>query len=349
MINNTGDLWLPDGRLIYSVRESGITGDTCNYWVMKLDEHTGQPAEKPRRLTNFAGVCPDYTSATHDGRRLTFLQSSGHGTGYVADLVAGGTRISNPRHFTLDESDNVLTDWTPDGKTVILVSNRDGHYGIYKQSLNAETPELMAANNAGHFGDARLSPDGRWIIAIFYPDAGSASTSSQLMRVPINGGPPEVIFPIRSWGYALCAKAPSILCVLAEATDDRKQMIVAFDPIQGRGPVLGRFDLDATDDRWLCAISPDGSRLAAIRGPASPIQIRSLKEDGTTQVVRPRLDNIPDSGLGADGQELFVSSAIQGGANFARRSARQHQNPVEERCSIQSRTSVARRPPPGDL
>ena len=58
-------------------------------------------------------------------------------------------------------------------------------------------------------------------------------------------------------------------------------IVTSFDPIQGRGPVLGRFDLVAPEDRRLCAISPDGTRLAAIRGPASPTQIRSLK-DGTT-------------------------------------------------------------------
>ena len=42
--------WLPDGRLIYPVREPGAIGDTCNYWAMRLETRTGQTIEKPRQL-----------------------------------------------------------------------------------------------------------------------------------------------------------------------------------------------------------------------------------------------------------------------------------------------------------
>jgi Tol biopolymer transport system component len=240
MLNNTGGLWLPDGRLIYSVRESGITGDTCNFWVLKLDERTGQATEKPRRLTNFAGVCPDYTSATHDGRRLTFLQSSGHGTGYLADVAAGGTRISNPRHFTLDESDNLLTDWTLDGKTVILLSNRDGHYGIYNQSLNAETPELMAANNGGLFGDARLSPDGRWIIAIFYPGCRERIDVIPTRARSHEWGPPRSDISDTVLGLRpVCQGSINCVCPCGGDRGPKEDDSDLFRPCQGSGPGAG--------------------------------------------------------------------------------------------------------------
>jgi hypothetical protein len=91
--------------------------------------------------------------------------------------------------------------------------------------------------------------------------------------------------------------------------------VTSFDPVKGRGPVLGRFDLDTDEDGWLCAISPYGTHLAAIRGPAGPIQIRSLK-DGTTLVLRVGLDNIRTLDWAADGQGLFVSHAIQGGSEL---------------------------------
>jgi hypothetical protein len=49
--------------------------------------------------------------------------------------------------------------------------------------------------------------------------------------------------------------------------------------MKGSGPELARFDLDGELDVLdvpMCAVSPDGTRLAIARGPESPIEIRSL-------------------------------------------------------------------------
>ena len=53
------------------------------------------------------------------------------------------------------------------------------------------------------------------------------------------------------------------LCVIAERSDDRKQMIVTgFDPLKGRVRELARFDvdpaLDVNVDNLICVLSPDG-------------------------------------------------------------------------------------------
>ena len=93
------------------------------------------------------------------------------------------------------------------------------------------------------------------------------------MRVPLSGGSPELILSMRPLSLSFCARPPSHLCAIAEPTEDGKQIIVTgFDPVRGRGPELARFDLDRKDNRWLCEISPDGTRLAAVRGPVGPIQ-----------------------------------------------------------------------------
>jgi Tol biopolymer transport system component len=88
---------------------------------MRVDVRTGELIEKPKRLTNWTGFCSSNANITADGKRLAFLQSSGeHGTAYVADLDASGTRIGNPRHFTLQEDDESIGDWTADSKAVIV-------------------------------------------------------------------------------------------------------------------------------------------------------------------------------------------------------------------------------------
>jgi Tol biopolymer transport system component len=38
--------WSPDGRIIYSLRERGLAGYSCNYWGLRMDPRTGTPWKK---------------------------------------------------------------------------------------------------------------------------------------------------------------------------------------------------------------------------------------------------------------------------------------------------------------
>jgi serine/threonine protein kinase len=314
----TGDsAWLPDGRLIYSVIEPQPVGRTCNYWEVRLDTRTGRPLEKPKQLTNWTRFCPGGTSATVDGKRLAFVDvSSGHGTGYMADLEAGGTRLVNSRHFTLDEGNDFIADWTADSKTVIIGMDRGDHYEIQRQLLSADTPELVMSGT-GSIEDADVSPDGKWVIVQVRSVSGGLSTPVQLMRVPITGGSPELIFQISEGSSIHCARQPTTFCAVAERSKDRKQMIVtAFDPIKGRGSELARFDVDPNFDQTVnnfsWDISPDGMRLAAARGMDGYLQIRSVRS-GTTHVIRLKgLNDIEIEGWAADGRGFLVSNGSGG-------------------------------------
>jgi serine/threonine protein kinase len=313
--------WLPDGRLIYSDRCNSalMRPDTpCNFWTMRLDALTGKLIDKPKRLTNLVGSWMNNSSATVDSKRVAFLESSVRGTGDVADLEAGGTRLVNSRRFTLEEGDDgAIFDWTADSKTVILGYNRGDHYGLYKQFLNADTPEpIVTAAAGGLLENAQVSPDGKWVIIQVWPITGGATI--RLMRVPITGGSPELIFPVREGSLSFCARPPSSLCAVAEQTVDRKQMIItAFDPIKGRGPELARFDLDPNYDtnvnNLLWSISPDGTSLAAARGPEGPIQICSLRGRPTQVISANGLNNMRIFHWAADGKGLYVANGAKGG------------------------------------
>ncbi len=136
--------WLADGRLLYSVPDRESFSDSgCNFWEMRLDPHTGTPMEKPRKLTNWSGFCATNMSETSDGKKLAFVRRSERMASYVADLVAGGTRILQPRHFPLTESSESAADRGPDSESVILVSNRSGQYGIDKQFVDKDTAEPL--------------------------------------------------------------------------------------------------------------------------------------------------------------------------------------------------------------
>jgi len=287
----SGDFsWLPDGRWIYEVMDSGnryqSVENACNFWTMKLDS-AGKPVEKPKELTHWTGFCYYSANTTADGQKFAFLRQSGdHATAYIADLDPGG-RIGNPRHFTPRQDDEGISAWTSDSKTVIISAYNGDREGFYKQSLDSETLQPVASRiTGGTITDAGLSPDGKWILALLWRSDVSSNVERALapqpmLRVPITGGTPEVVFRAVRLSPFSCARLPSLLCVIPQQTEDHKQMVVyTFDPVKGMGPELLRVDLDREIDllqeNLIAAISPDGTRLAVTRGPEAPIEIRSL-------------------------------------------------------------------------
>ena len=172
------------------------------------------------------------------------MASPGFFTSYVADLEAGGKRLHNIRRFTLEEDDGVRG-WTADGK-VMVAQNRDS-WSLYKQSLDSDTPEPIVSSVAG--GALLLgatTPDGKPYIGLIWPNGESIEHPTipfPILRIPLAGGNPETILQLSRHGNVSCARPPSDTCVLAEQSEDRKQMIVSIlDPIKGRGPELARID-----------------------------------------------------------------------------------------------------------
>src|SRR5258708_874214 len=271
-------IWLTDGRLLYSREEpESFFGSACNFWEMRLDARTGEAVEKPRRLTNWAGFCMSGMSETSDGKKLSFLKSAGKQTSFLADLAEGGTHILRPRHFPLSESSEAAVGWTPDSKAIIFVSNRSGHFGIYKQSQDQDIAEAVVTEGYGR--DPRVTPDGKNIVYLGLGENGATPTSAPepVMRVSITGGPSQRLFIARTFSLLSCARSPSDLCIIGEPTEDGKQLIVtAFDPLKGRGAKQFRFALVANDKNWFLDLSPDGTHVAVTRTLACPIYILSL-------------------------------------------------------------------------
>jgi len=318
MKNMSDFSWLPDGRLMYSMNEPqtiGTTSSTSNYWALPLDARTGHPVGKSTRLTNWAGFSLNSTGATANGKRLVFLESRGSGTAYVADLLAGGTRIRNSRQFTLGE-DTYPYSWTPDSKTILFESNRTGSSALYKQSLNSDEPELIAGGTVGS-RRVRVSGDRKWVLTFLNRKPGDPSGPEQLVRIPFAGGSPELVLTARPNSEASCSNPAAHVCVIVETTEDRKHLIVTpFDPVKGRGPELARFDVDPNvqeqDQYCICEISPDGTRLAVKHGDQGPIQILSLRGQ-PAQIIQPKGLNMgPDYHWAADGRGLYVGSTLQG-------------------------------------
>ena len=312
MEKSTDGTILPDGRFLYTFWEPEAVGNTCNYWVVRVDERTGARADKPTRLTNWGGSCMSGSTATADGKRLTFLKWSGHFQVYVADIVPNGSRISGTRRLTLTESVDLPTDWTADSKAVIFLSNRNGHMGIFKQSLSEDSAEPLVTRSED-VGNPYVTPDGAWVVYPVSTKPGDASAPVQIMRVPITGGPSELVLTARPPGSPMCAKSPATLCAILESDEDHKQHIfTAFDSLKGRGRELARIDADPKE-YFTSDLSPDGTRIAYEKGREGPVHILSLRGQPPQEIKVKGWSNLGDLEWAATGKALLISNGVQGG------------------------------------
>ena len=305
--------WLPDGRLLYTVRDPGDFSEKCKLWTMRLDPRTGQFIDTPKQVTNSNGYCMPSSSTTADGKRLAFLTGVGHATSYVADLQANGARISNITHFPLSESSDGLADWI-DSETVVNTSNRTGVFGIYKQRLGEEAAEPLVTEGYGR--NPRVTPDGKWMLYLGVGDTTQPpdTRSQPVMRVPIGGGTSQKLFIARPNAILDCARSRSNLCVIGEESDDRKQLVVtSVDPMRGRGSELFRFPLDPKSDSSWYALSLDGTRIAATRNQAGPIYILSLRGQSLQEIMVKGWSNLQEFTWAADGKGLYVPAKVPGG------------------------------------
>lgn len=316
--------WLPDGRYLYADPcNTGILvpESACNLWIERIDPNTGRVIEAPRRLTNWIGSGLSAPTPTADGKRIAFGKSSARIASYIAEVQDNGARLAKSHRFTFEEfGEDAVSGWTADSQSLLVIHNRKDRFALIKQPLNSDSQEPIVTSAPGSLEQAYASPDGEWVILLVYPPGGepNARTQVRLMRVPITGGDPELIFNMQNGSTSFCARPAARLCAVAEEAFDRKEVIVtAFDPVKGRGRQLARFahvssrELDfGVDHVVLCDISPDGTRLAIARTDAGPIEIHSLSDEPSRTLAVKGLDSLTGLVWAADSKGLFVSRRI---------------------------------------
>ena len=134
-------------------------------------------------------------------------------------------------------------------------SDRNANFDIFEQAVGKSAPVEIVIGQSEEKRDPQLSPDGRWILYLAWPNQrdDQLRSSGRLMRVPVSGGAPEFVAEVN--GYPGSARmprerelpsargypdfrCPSIPisgrpCVLAEAKGDHL-VFSAFDPLQGK-------------------------------------------------------------------------------------------------------------------
>lgn len=221
--------------------------------------------------------------------------------------------MNPPRRLTNDEADEVPNAWTADGKAILLSSDRNGPWGIFKEDITTGTAEPLVTAPVDAWRPFP-SPDGTWVLYLEQRrGAIGPSTSFQMMRVPVNGGPPQPVLVMHNYGLYECARLPSSLCALLEASQDEKQFtLTAFDPLKGRGQMLRAISKEP-GKYYASALAPDGTAFAISESGGAEIHIRLLSLSGQSdrEITLKGWPNLIGLDWTADGKGLYCVSGLR--------------------------------------
>jgi hypothetical protein len=141
-----------------------------------------------------------------------------------------------------------------------------------------------------------------------------------MLRIAASGGVPQLVQETRNQINFGCARAPATLCVSFERSQNLKQLlIVAFDPLKGRGKVLRTIEsshTDPSDTNYASGLSFDGSTFAITRLGEAEIRIRLLSLSGGSdrEITVKGWPSVTDLDWSSDGKGFYCGSQLpQGG------------------------------------
>ena len=306
--------WTPDGRLIYSFSElpPGSPNDT-NLWAVRVDPRGFHTSGSPTRLTSGSDG-KMRASISADGKRLIFLRWSESPGVYVSRVEVAGSRLSPLQRLSLDERRNFPYAWTPDGKSVIFTSDRDGVFHLFKQAIDQPAPDLLVGGDQSVIL-ARLNADSSAILYALNPNPNDPERRVRLMRLPLSGGMPQLILADPAVNNFQCARSPSTACVLSEFSTDHLAFFL-FDPATGQKRPLTHIE----GPEWYLhnwTLSPDGSTIAMskkhrVPGPAD-IRLFSVATGKDRILTLPSWSGISSLDWAADGRSIWVSASSPSG------------------------------------
>jgi Tol biopolymer transport system component len=279
-----GQSLMLEDRLVFDRSEPFPRHRDENLWEVTVSAATGKPIGEPRRLTDWTGFGFSNLSTTRDGKQLVFLKTRRQSDVYVGEIEDGGRSLGGTRRLSLDDLGDWPSAWTPDSKAVIYSSDRNGTADIFRQGLEQRTASVLASASRGLWG-ARLTPDRTsylyWSVARIPDDAeDEPDDPSRLLRIPVSGGPTEVVLETSNRASVQCSSVPDGGCILIERDPEgRRQDLYALDPVKGKGDELLSLDFDPdADPEW--DLSPDGKQLVLVGDEKDDRSIRVLDLSG---------------------------------------------------------------------
>ena len=333
-----GLTWLADGRLFFSLAEPPPANGDTNVWAMPLDPKTGLTSGERVRITNGPDHKP-VMGASADGKKLLFMRTNIQPAVYVAQIDKKTKTVGWPERLTLDDRKNLPYEWTPDGNSVIYISNREGKFHIYKQGVGQGTPELL--DTSGNEPNIlRLNPDRTKVLystlkhnetgaeALHHEAAAEARQQGKtilnngqnlemyrIMRVPLNGGASQQVLEWPEINNFQCARMPSRECIFSSYANEALEFY-EFNADTGKNSLMFKI----SDSEWSLynwTLSPDGTQLALAKKlraqDEAEIQIMSLRGGSTRKIALKEWRSVRSIDWAADGKSIWTCASPREG------------------------------------
>jgi DNA-binding winged helix-turn-helix (wHTH) protein/Tol biopolymer transport system component len=299
--------WAPDGRILF-VSRANTAADRADEEVhsIRVDEQTGRTIGQPQLVTSGVGSIGRMT-VTSDGKRLVLWRQNSQEQAFISEFDASARKWKTPRRLTLDANGNIATAWLSDSRTVVFASNRNGTWTLFKQAIDETTADVLVEGHGIFL--PRLSADGSHVLYLSQTDPADRSVPISLMRLPISGGPPQLVFQDIAPGNYQCARVPSTLCIGSKLEKDGV-VLFSFDPVGGIGRELGK--LNGLLHNW--GLSPDGRTVVDFPN-GHTIDFLSVDDEGVKEDRTVTLDKWPvfNGDWNADGSALLIPSFTPAG------------------------------------
>jgi Tol biopolymer transport system component len=307
--------WAVDGRLIFAQRDvAGSSSVDTVIWSLRVNEITGEAEGNPVPVSKGAGRIGDL-SVNSDGKKIAVRRANTQPEVFISELDASSRRLQAPRRFALDDNINIASAWTPDGRAVLMVSNRSGSWKLFRQDVNQVTPEVLA-DGIRNIDLPRLNPDGTAILYFTGPNPDDPQHMGDVMEIPLQGGPPRSILRVPSLYNLQCARKPSQLCMLtiyAASAYQPVYQLLSFDPGSGKTQNVATYKAK-TGLNW--SLSPDGSQLALTWTNSEPkVTFMSVKDKSTREVELNGFNHVNAVDWTADSKSVYVVAQTKSGAD----------------------------------
>ena len=310
-------VWVDPNTLLYSLQQPAPSQNDFSLSRIRLDPKTGHVLGPGVQVMSGHGSVVQL-STTRDGKSVALRTREQQSDVYISELEAGGQQLSPPRRLTLDDRGDFVFTWIPDSKSVVFLSDRDGPIHIFKQAIDQPQPELLVGGDDS-LALPKINPAGTDLLYLVMPKQGQASQNVRIMRMPLAGGPAQLVLEAPGIWNQECARFPATMCIFSPGGMNQ-QLFFSFDPATGANMELksaSGIDRDSDLPNW--ELSPNGKYLArSILKPNQDAAIRIFSiADGSDNTVEvrgwPVLIGIYWS---ADGKKLWAGGVNPKRAGF---------------------------------
>ncbi len=289
--------------------EVGLSSDGKTIVTMKGETNSS--------LWRYSAAARNSTQLTPDGRTvygLNGLTQAADGTVYFTSKEGKEFRLwktdregKGTANLLAEPGSSVVPAVSPDGKYLVFVRQKEKTSRIWRSNADGTDPVQMTEANSPYFEfNPQITPDGKLVI---FQRQSADEDRSVLMKMPLQGGPAEVLYENEGWSIFSPRISPDGTRI-AFGTYDMKSFGKRLQIASLAGQQIVKIERDmeynlVNQFMW----SPDGKELTVL-----------TTRDGTPNVYRQPLDGSPATPItnfksgriynfawSADGKDLLLA------------------------------------------